>query len=57
MKKAKPLVIFLAKLLVSAGLLAFFFSRIDFSLFLRTLASVDVSYLADHKKFLAHRLQ
>ncbi len=46
MKNAKPLILFVAKLLVSAGLLAFFFSQIDFKLFLTTLAAADLSYIA-----------
>jgi glycosyltransferase 2 family protein len=46
MKKTKPLLILLMKILVSAGLLAFFFTRIHFERFLDTLAGADFSYVA-----------
>lgn len=46
MKKRKATLIFIAKLLVSAGLLSFFFSRIDFSQFWRTLAAADLAYVS-----------
>jgi uncharacterized membrane protein YbhN (UPF0104 family) len=46
MKKAKPLLVLLLKLLVSAGLLVFFFTRIHFERFLYTLAGADFSYVA-----------
>lgn len=45
MKKAKPALIFSLKLLVSAGLLAFFFTRIDFARFLHTFAKANFSYI------------
>jgi uncharacterized protein (TIRG00374 family) len=46
MKKAKPLLILLMKLLVSGGLLVFFFTRIHIERFLHTLAIADFSYVA-----------
>jgi len=46
MKKAKPVLILLLKLLVSAGLLVFFFTRIHIERFLQTFASADFSYVA-----------
>jgi glycosyltransferase 2 family protein len=46
MKKGKPLLVLLMKLLVSAGLLVFFFTRIHFERFLYTLAGADFSYVA-----------
>jgi glycosyltransferase 2 family protein len=46
MKKAKPLLILLMKLLVSAGLLVFFFTRIHIERFFDTLAGADFSYVA-----------
>ena len=46
MKKTKPVLILLMKILVSAGLLAFFFTRIHFERFLHTLAAADFSYVA-----------
>jgi uncharacterized membrane protein YbhN (UPF0104 family) len=46
MKKTRPLLILLTKILVSAGLLAFFFTRIHFERFLYTLAGTDFSYVA-----------
>jgi len=45
MKNPKSTLVLFAKLLVSAGLLAFFLSRIDLQIFLRTLASADLSYV------------
>ena len=46
MNKAKPLLILLTKLLVSAGLLAFFFTQIHFERFLSTLAGANFGYVA-----------
>ena len=46
MKKAKPALILLTKVLVSAGLLVFFFTRIHLERFLHTFASADISYIA-----------
>jgi uncharacterized protein (TIRG00374 family) len=46
MKKAKPVVIFLVKLLVSAGLLGYFLSRVDLASVLKTFASAQFSYIA-----------
>jgi len=46
MTNAKPLVTFLVKLLVSAGLLGFFFTQIHFEHFWDTLASADLYYIA-----------
>jgi uncharacterized membrane protein YbhN (UPF0104 family) len=46
MKKAKPLIIFLGKLLVSGGLLAYFLSRIHIERFFDTFASAKLSYIA-----------
>ena len=46
MKKAKPAVILIVKLLVSAGLLAYLLSRIHVERFWGTLASADFSYIA-----------
>jgi uncharacterized protein (TIRG00374 family) len=46
MIKAKPGLMLLAKLLVSAGLLAFFFSRIRIERFFDTFASADFFYIA-----------
>jgi uncharacterized membrane protein YbhN (UPF0104 family) len=45
MKKAKPLLILLMKLLVSAGLLAFFFTRIHVERFVSILAGADFGYV------------
>jgi uncharacterized membrane protein YbhN (UPF0104 family) len=45
MKKAKPVLILLMKLLVSAGLLGFFFTRIHPERFFATLATADFSYV------------
>ena len=46
MKKAKPVIIFLIKLLVSGGLLAYFLSRIHIERFFHTFASAKFSYIA-----------
>jgi glycosyltransferase 2 family protein len=46
MKKAKPLLFFLLKLLVSAGLIAYFLSRIHIERFLQTFKSANFSYIA-----------
>ena len=46
MKKIKPALILLMKLLVSAGLLVFFYTRIHPERFLDTLAAADFSYVA-----------
>jgi uncharacterized membrane protein YbhN (UPF0104 family) len=46
MNKAKPALVLLAKLLVSAGLLAFFFTRIHIGRFFDTFASADFFYIA-----------
>ena len=46
MKNTKPMVILLMKLLVSAGLLTFFFTRIHLERFWQTLVSADFSYIA-----------
>src|SRR3970040_604231 len=46
MKKTKPALILLMKLLVSAGLLAFFFTRIHVERFLGTLVAADFYYIA-----------
>jgi uncharacterized membrane protein YbhN (UPF0104 family) len=46
MKKTKPLLIFLFKLLVSGGLLAYFLSRIHIERFVDTFASAKFSYIA-----------
>jgi glycosyltransferase 2 family protein len=46
MSKTRPMLILLMKLLVSAGLLAFFFTRIHFEHFLSTLAGADFTYVA-----------
>ena len=46
MKKTKPLLIFLFKLLVSGGLLAFFLSRIHIERFVDAFASAKFSYIA-----------
>ena len=45
MKKAKPALILLVKLTVSAGLLAFFFSRIHLERFWSTFAAADFSLI------------
>jgi uncharacterized membrane protein YbhN (UPF0104 family) len=46
MKKVKPLLVFLIKLLVSAGLIVFFLTRIHIERFLGTLTSAKFSYIA-----------
>jgi len=46
MKKTKPALILFMKLLVSAGLLTFFFTRIHVERFLGTLLAADFSYIA-----------
>ena len=46
MKKAKPVIIFLLKLLVSGGLLAYFLSRVHPERFLHTFASANYSWIA-----------
>ena len=46
MNKAKPVIIFLVKLLVSAGLIGYFLSRIHVERFLQTFASAKFSYIA-----------
>ena len=45
MKKAKPVLILLMKLLISAGLLGYFLTRIHIERFVNTFASADVSYV------------
>ena len=46
MKKFKPLLILLLKVLVSAGLLVYFFTRIHIERFVQTFATADFSYVA-----------
>jgi glycosyltransferase 2 family protein len=46
MNKTKPVLIFLMKLLVSTGLIVFFFMQIHIERFLGTLASARFSYIA-----------
>jgi glycosyltransferase 2 family protein len=46
MNKAKPFLVFLVKLLVSAGLIAYFLSRIHIERFLQTFAAANFSYIA-----------
>lgn len=46
MKRAKPIIIFLLKLLVSAGLLGYFLSRVHPERFLTTFANAKFSYIA-----------
>lgn len=46
MKKTKPLVIFLLKLLVSGGLLGYFLARVHLERFIDTFASAKFSYIA-----------
>jgi uncharacterized membrane protein YbhN (UPF0104 family) len=46
MKKAKPILIFLLKLLVSGGLLGYFLARIHIERFIDTFTSADFSYIA-----------
>lgn len=45
MKKLKPLLILLLKILVSAGLLVYFFTRIHIERFFHTFATADLSYI------------
>jgi uncharacterized membrane protein YbhN (UPF0104 family) len=45
MKKAKPVLLLLLKILVSTGLLAYFFSRVHIERFVDTFASADLSYI------------
>ena len=45
MKKAKPAIIFLVKLLVSGGLIGYFLSRIHIERFLNTFASANYSWI------------
>jgi uncharacterized membrane protein YbhN (UPF0104 family) len=46
MKKTKPVIVFLAKLLVSTGLIVFFLTQIHIERFLGTLLSARFSYIA-----------
>jgi glycosyltransferase 2 family protein len=46
MKKPKPVIVFLGKLLVSGGLLAYFLSRIHIERFFNTFAAANFSYIA-----------
>ena len=46
MKPAKPVIILLAKLLVSGGLLTYFFSRVHPERFLHTFATANYSWIA-----------
>jgi uncharacterized membrane protein YbhN (UPF0104 family) len=46
MKQAKPVITFIAKLLVSGGLLAYFFSRVHPERFIHTLVSANYSWIA-----------
>lgn len=46
MKNPKATLILVAKLVVSAGLLAFFLSKLDFSQFWGTLRSADIGYVS-----------
>ena len=46
MKKFKPVLILLLKVLVSAGLLIYFFTRIHIERFVETFAKADFSYVA-----------
>ena len=46
MKKAKPVIIFLVKLLVSGGLLAYFLSRVHLERFLQTFATANYWWIA-----------
>jgi glycosyltransferase 2 family protein len=45
MKKAKPVLMLLMKLLISAGLLGYFFTRIHIERFVNTFTSADVPYV------------
>lgn len=46
MKRAKPILVFLVKLLVSGGLIAYFLTRIHIERFIHTFANADYSYIA-----------
>ena len=46
MKKAKPVLVLVLKLLVSVGLLAYFLARIHIERFLQTFATAKFSYIA-----------
>jgi uncharacterized membrane protein YbhN (UPF0104 family) len=46
MSKAKPILIFLLKLLVSAALIGYFLSRMHIERFLETFAAARLSYIA-----------
>lgn len=46
MTKAKPIIFFLLKLLISAGLIGYFLSRIHIERFLQTFASANLAYIA-----------
>jgi hypothetical protein len=46
MSKAKPVIFFLLKLLISAGLIGYFLSRIHIEQFLETFATAKFSYIA-----------
>ena len=46
MKKAKPVLVLLLKLVVSVGLLAYFLARIHIERFLQTFANAKFSYIA-----------
>jgi uncharacterized protein (TIRG00374 family) len=46
MTQAKPVIFFLLKLLISAGLIGYFLSRIHIEQFLQTLASAHLGYIA-----------
>jgi glycosyltransferase 2 family protein len=45
MKRAKPIIIFCVKLLVSGGLIAYFLSRVHIERFVHTFATADYSYI------------
>ncbi|HVO96327.1 MAG TPA: lysylphosphatidylglycerol synthase transmembrane domain-containing protein, partial [Terriglobales bacterium] len=45
MKRAKPILVFCIKLLVSGGLIAYFLTRIHIERFLHTFANADYSYI------------
>jgi glycosyltransferase 2 family protein len=46
MNRSRPAVVFFLKLIVSAGLLAYFLSRVDSESFIRIFKSADFSYIA-----------
>jgi uncharacterized membrane protein YbhN (UPF0104 family) len=46
MTKAKPIIFFLLKLLISAGLIGYLLSRIHIERFLQTFASANLAYIA-----------